>query len=178
MKPLASLLTTTIIAGSVWGLVHLQPAQANSAETTPLSQSAQNPVAQKNYVIGVNDTIDLASLPTLWQTFIHQWQQQKGIPAQLDKIVVLYRDISPDFSRANVTIGFLSDTPSNQADWQLLPEMNEGQILLNDAKHSEQSLIDAWQKISLVKPIEALVEIHYLDKHGLPQSSRLSVYYK
>ena len=69
MKLFASILTTAVITGSVWGLVVLQPAMADSTqqaqinnEFSDVSHDVKRGDTPQQYLRGVTKTISLESL--------------------------------------------------------------------------------------------------------------------
>ena len=200
MKLFASILTTAAITGAVWGLVVHQPAMADTTKNiqvpqlevpqlkvTKASANASSDEKQKEvsqqYLDGVTETLPLESVGTLWGDFERMIVEQNKLHANWDTIIVLYQNLNSDFTEATVTIGFPSTGNSatdNSATNNLvaLPEIEIAQPLLKRGKYSESELIDAWQQINFQRQVDALVEIHYLNPHGEPESSQLSVYYK
>ena len=200
MKLFASILTTAAITGAVWGLVVHQPAMADTTKNNQLPQlevpqlkvtkasanassdEKQKEVSQQ-YLDGVTKTLPLESVGTLWGDFERMIVEQNKLHANWDTIIVLYQNLNSDFTEATVTIGFPSTGNSatdNSATNNLvaLPEIEIAQPLLKRGKYSESELIDAWQQINFQRQVDALVEIHYLNQQGEPESSQLSVYYK
>ena len=200
MKLFASILTTAAITGAVWGLVVHQPAMADTTKNiqvpqlevpqlkvTKASANASSDEKQKEvsqqYLDGVTETLPLESVGTLWGDFEHIIAEQNKLPANWDTIIVLYQSLNSDFTEATVTIGFPStnnSATSHSATNNLvaLPAIEKAQLLLKRGKYSEPELIDAWQQINFQRQVDALVEIHYLNTQGEPESSQLSVYYK
>ena len=200
MKLFASILTTAAITGAVWGLVVHQPAMADTTKNiqvpqlevpqlkvTKASANASSDEKQKEvsqqYLDGVTKTLPLESVGTLWGDFERIIAEQNKLPANWDTIIVLYQNLNSDFTEATVTIGFPSTNNSatdNSATNNLvaLPAIEKAQPLLKRGKYSESELIDAWQQINFQRQVDALVEIHYLNPQGEPESSQLSVYYK
>ena len=124
MKLLASLLTTVGITGAVWGLLHIQPAIADASTAQPITESSTNkssidkqpknkPVevkqqatANTTYLQGLSKTIPLEDVPELWVDFYQNLEPNDEEIGQQQKVIVVYQEISSDFSEATITIGF------------------------------------------------------------------------
>lgn len=96
------------------------------------------------------------------------------------KVIVIYQDISSDFSKATVTIGFPTQQSTSNKNSTLIkvPSKSEGTLLLSQGEHTEQELALAWEGIAVLKQVDMVIEHHQLNQHGLPDSSELYVYYK
>ncbi|WP_333002165.1 hypothetical protein [Vibrio coralliilyticus] len=185
MKLFASILTTAVITGSVWGLVVLQPAMADSTqqaqinnEFSDVSHDVKRGDTPQQYLRGVTKTISLESLPSLWREFDSKLVESDKLPDNLDRIVVLYQELNSDFTEAQVTIGYPTEKSPLASDLVALPAIEQAELLMHRGQHSESELMDAWGRINFQKSVDALVEIHYLNSQGQPESSQLSVYYK
>ncbi|WP_061038416.1 hypothetical protein [Vibrio coralliirubri] len=198
MKLLASLLTTVGITGAVWGLLHIQPAIADASTAQPITESSTNkssidkqpknkPVeikqqatAHSTYLQGLSKTIPLEVVPELWVDFYQNLEAKDEEIAQQQKVVVIYQDISSDFSTATVTIGFPTKQSTSNKNNRLIqiPNKAKGTLLLNKGEHTEQELAQAWEEIAILKEVDMVIEHHQLNQHGLPDSSELYVYYK
>jgi|GEM_PF-3337863 len=191
MKLFASILTASAITGSIWGLVLFQPAMAESAKQDELkpdvsiaqahSQGEKKlPEIERQYLNGVTKNIALESMSALWGEFEGEWVKQNKLPEKLDRIVVLYQDLNSDFTQAKVTIGYIAPEQASSKDFIALPLMGKGNedVLASRGQYSVSEFIDAWGRIDFKKPVDALVEVHYLSPQGQPESSQLSVYYK
>ncbi|WP_122080785.1 hypothetical protein [Vibrio coralliirubri] len=198
MKLLASLLTTVGITGAVWGLLHIQPAIADASTAQPITESSTNkssidkqpknkPVeikqqatAHSTYLQGLSKTIPLEDVPALWVDFYQNLEANDEEIAQQQKVVVIYQDISSDFSTAIVTIGFpTKQSTSNKNSTSIkVPSKSKGTLLLSQGEHTEQQLALAWEGIAILKEVDMVIEHHQLNQHGLPDSSELYVYYK
>lgn len=178
MKLFASIATTALITGSIWGLVLAQPAVAEDASG---AKSSATPVVDNkpnNYLRGVTQTIALQGVPNLWDKFYARIDEANPIPQKVDRIVVLYQAFNADFSEAEVTIGYPTTAGAIASDLTKLPDIADAKLLLKEGKHNEAELTEAWQKIDFAKKPYAVVETHYLNQHGLPEASQMSVYYK
>lgn len=191
MKLFASILTASAMTGSIWGLVLFQPVMAESAKQDELKPDVIKAQAHiqgekkaadtdYQYLNGVTKNIALESLSALWGEFEIDWVEQDKLPKNLDRIVVLYQDLNSDFTQAKVTIGYLVTENLSSPDLVTLPVMGKGNedVLASRGQYSVSEFIDAWGRIDFKKPVDALVEVHYLSSQGQPESSQLSVYYK
>ena len=198
MKLFASILTTVGITGAVWGLLHIQPAIADSSTEQPIAELSQSKsststpsidksvdvkqqaTANTTYLQGLSKTIPLEDVPELWVDFYQNLEAKDEEIAQQQKVVVIYQDISSDFSKATVTIGFPSkQLPSNKNNRLTpIPHKAQGTLLLRKGEHTEQELAQAWEGIAILKEVDMVIEHHQLNQYGLPDSSELYVYYK
>ncbi|WP_172379189.1 hypothetical protein [Vibrio sp. Vb339] len=198
MKLFASILTTVGITGAVWGLLHIQPAIADSSTEQPIAELSQSksststPSIDKSvevkqqatvnttYLQGLSKTIPLEDVPELWVDFYQNLEAKDEEIAQQQKVVVIYQDISSDFSTATVTIGFPTQQSTSNKNNRLIqiPNKAQGSLLLRKGEHTEQQLAQAWEEIAILKEVDMVIEHHQLNQHGLPDSSELYVYYK
>ncbi|MGF1846039.1 hypothetical protein BCT35_15395 [Vibrio lentus] len=198
MKLFASLLTTVGITGVVWGLLHIQPAIADASTEQPITVSSTNKssidkqpknksvevkqqaTANTTYLQGLSKTIPLDDVPDLWVDFYHNLEANDEEIAQQQKVIVIYQDISLDFSEATITIGFPIQQSKLNKNKPLIkiPSKAKGTLLLGKGEHTEQELAHAWEGIAILKEVDMVIEHHQLNQHGLPDSSELYVYYK
>ncbi|WP_333912597.1 hypothetical protein [Vibrio coralliirubri] len=198
MKLLASLLTTVGITGAVWGLLHIQPAIADASTAQPITESSTNkssidkqpknkPVeikqqatAHSTYLQGLSKTIPLEDVPDLWVDFYQNLEANDEEIGQQQKVIVVYQEISSDFSEATITIGFPTQQSTSNKNKPLIniPSKTQGSLLLRKGEHTEQELAQAWEGIAILKEVDMVIEHHQLNQHGLPDSSELYVYYK
>ncbi|PML03133.1 hypothetical protein [Vibrio lentus] len=197
MKLFASLLTTVGITGAVWGLLHIQPAIADASTEQPITVSSTNKssidkqpknqsveikqqaTANTTYLQGLSKTISLEVVPNLWVDFYQSLEVNDKESAQ-QQVIVIYQDISLDFSEATITIGFPTQKSKLNKNKPLikLPNKAKGTLLLGKGEHTEQELAQAWEGIAILKEVDMVIEHHQLNQHGLPDSSELYVYYK
>ncbi|UPR54597.1 hypothetical protein ITG09_16710 [Vibrio cyclitrophicus] len=197
MKLFASLLTTVGITGVVWGVLHIQPAIADASTDQPITESSTNkssknqssiskPVevkpqatANTTYLQGLSKTIPLENVPNLWVDFYQSLETNEKESAQ-QQVIVIYQDISLDFSEATITIGFPTQQSKSNKNKPLIkiPNKAKGTLLLGKGEHTEQELAQAWEGIAILKEVDMVIEYHQLNQHGLPDSSELYVYYK
>lgn len=197
MKLLASLLTTTAITASIWGALQVQPAIAkigplasktdtSSAEVSLARDSSSDAgfdMTQPGSVIGVTQAVTLQSVPQVWASFYEQVEsgKNKNLSSEnvvSDEVIVLYQEIARDFSEAKVTVGFRQKAGSDVKPSARFSSLNKAVTLLNKGKHDDTELTSAWEMIDYRRDVEAVFERHYLNQHGLPDSSELYVYYK
>ncbi|USD41952.1 hypothetical protein J4N42_04305 [Vibrio sp. SCSIO 43135] len=174
MKLLASITTTILITGVIWSAVTLQPATAETAPATALNNLTSSLNNEKpDSVTGVSKTIHLQELPALWHQF---YTDNPTIPSDVNTLIVIYQQIDKSFTHAKVTIGYAQD--AKQSLSVQLSVDSTRQVLLPKGQHSASVLEQAWHQIDFHQPISAVVEVHYLNQHGLPDSSEVSVYYE
>ncbi|MCO7191405.1 MULTISPECIES: hypothetical protein [unclassified Pseudoalteromonas] len=196
MKLTNSLVITGIIAISVWGVALLQPmpvqalSSAHPHSTTqkqsPLEAARSNVVTEEQNPLQVTlDTLiisgNTATLPTdkvqrLWQEFNTNTALNSQLIKQPLAVYVVYKNFSANFEQATVTIGYSIDALSSADDTVTLDAARYEQ-LLSRKKHSVQDIALAWQEIDYRRPIERVVEIHYLSDHSAITSSELLVDY-
>ncbi|MEZ8051541.1 hypothetical protein AB4453_21510 [Vibrio atlanticus] len=202
MKLFASLLTTVGITGVVWGLLHIQPAIADASTEQPIAELSTNnsstkqssiskpltnkPATKKpqvtantTYLQGLSKTIPLEDVPNLWVDFYQSLEVNDEKSAQ-QQVIVIYQEISSDFSEATIMIGFPTQQSKSNKNKSLikLPNKAKGTLLLGKGEHTEQELAQAWEGIAILKEVDMVIEHHQLNQHGLPDSSELYVYYK
>ncbi|MEZ9125475.1 hypothetical protein AB4145_02605 [Vibrio splendidus] len=202
MKLFASLLTTVGITGVVWGLLHIQPAIADASTEQPIKKAetsetavTQSAIAQSEatmrvankpldttnatYLQGLSKTISLEDVPNLWVDFYQNLEVNDKEGAQ-QQVIVIYQDISLDFSEATITIGFPIQQSKSNKNKPLIKILSKakGTLLLGKGEHTEQELAQAWEGIAILKEVDMVIEHHQLNQHGLPDSSELYVYYK
>lgn len=197
MKLFASLLTTVGITGAVWGLLHIQPAIADASTEQPITVSSTNKssidkqpknksvevkqqaTANRTFLQGLSKTIPLEDVPELWVDFYQNLESDEEEIAQ-QQVIVIYQDISLDFSEATITIGFPTQQSKSNKNKPLIkvPSKAKGTLLLGKGEHTEQELAHAWEGIAILKEVDMVIEHHQLNQHGLPDSSELYVYYK
>ena len=197
MKLFASLLTTVGITGAVWGLLHIQPAIADASTEQPITvlstnkssidkqpknksvEVKQQATANTTYLQGLSKTIPLDDVPDLWVDFYQNLEANDEEIAQ-QQVIVIYQDISLDFSEATITIGFPTQQSKLNKNKPLIkiPSKAKGTLLLGKGEHTEQELAHAWEGIAILKEVDMVIEHHQLNQHGLPDSSELYVYYK
>ncbi|OBS95554.1 hypothetical protein A9261_15375 [Vibrio tasmaniensis] len=198
MKLFASLLTTVGITGAVWGLLHIQPAIADASTEQPIAELSTNKssiskpptnksvevkqqaTANTTYLQGLSKTIPLEDVPGLWVDFYQQLDTNSEAVTKHQKVIVIYQDISLDFSEATITIGFPTQQSKLNKNKPLIkiPRKAKGTLLLGKGEHTEQELAHAWEGIAILKEVDMVIEHHQLNQHGLPDSSELYVYYK
>ncbi|MDH5931913.1 hypothetical protein [Vibrio splendidus] len=198
MKLFASLLTTVGITGVVWGLLHIQPAIADASTEQPIAELSANKssidkqpknksvevkqqaTANTTYLQGLSKTIPLDDVPDLWVDFYQNLEANDEEIAQQQKVIVVYQDISSDFSEATIMIGFPNQQSKLNKNKPLIkiPNKAKGTLLLGKGEHTEQELAQAWESIAILKEVDMVIEHHQLNQHGLPDSSELYVYYK
>ncbi|PMG38294.1 hypothetical protein BCU97_08835 [Vibrio splendidus] len=198
MKLFTSLLTTIGITGAVWGLLHIQPAIADASTEQPIAELSTNKssidiqpknksvelkqqvTANTTYLQGLSKTIPLEDLPNLWVDFYQQLGTNDKDIEQQQKVIVIYQDISLDFSEATITIGFPTQQSKSNKNKPLIkvPSKAKGTLLLGKGEYTEQELAHAWEGIAILKEVDMVIEYHQLNQHELPDSSELYVYYK
>ncbi|ELB1500940.1 hypothetical protein VQD75_004722 [Vibrio alginolyticus] len=177
MKLLASILTTAAITGSTWTLAINQPTITGIKATVENYQKEM--ITRLHLVEGVTKIAPLESLPTLWSEFESYITNTKEAPENIDRVIVLYEGFNSDFTEAKITIGYpVGNAHRLSKNLVALPDSAKAHQFLSRGPHPEAELVDAWGKISSLKSLDAVTEIHYLDSRGQSISSQLSVYYK
>ncbi|MGV2986690.1 hypothetical protein ACE1OE_03525 [Vibrio sp. E150_011] len=191
MKLFASLLTTMLIAGTIWGAVLMQPVMAESSSKTQTSKTTDKTtinqqVKQKSStnnntyihsVVTKNISLDANTVAALWVEFEDKITKQENLPETLDRLVVIYQNMSDNFSHATVSIGFPVEASTQKDGYIELISSAQGQQLLNRGEHSKTEIANAWEAINFRKPVKAVIETHYLNALGQEESSQLVVHY-
>ncbi|WP_372047582.1 hypothetical protein [Vibrio atlanticus] len=135
--------------------------------------------ANTTFLQGLSKTIPLEDVPELWVDFYQSLEVNDEKSAQ-QQVIVIYQDISLDFSEATITIGFPTQQSKLNKKKPLIkiPSKSKGTLLLGKGEHTEQELAHAWEGIAILKEVDLVIEHHQLNQHGLPDSSELYVYYK
>ncbi len=182
MKLFASIATTVAITGAVWGLVLFQPALAESPKAPQVEEQLKPThnalTGNEHYLRGVTKTISLKAMPALLEEFEDSYIQTGKLPENFDRIIILYQEFNASFTEAKVTIGFNVAKSPLANDQIKLPPMDRTELLLKRGDHSESELTKAWEEINFQKSVKAVIEIHFLESRGEPESSQLSVYYQ
>ncbi|WP_286301422.1 hypothetical protein [Vibrio apostichopi] len=161
-----------------------QSAIAQSEATKPVEVKPQV-TANTTYLQGLSKTIPLEDVPNLWVDFYQNLEtNDEALPKhqkqKQQQVIVIYQDISLDFSEATITIGFPTQQSKLNKNKPLIkiPNKAKGTLLLSKGEHTEQELAQAWEGIAILKEVDMVIEYHQLNQHGLPDSSELYVYYK
>ena len=207
MNLFSSILTSILIIVAVWFTVIYQPTPAYAEMTTVsttdvIAQSMlenESPVAmvktnsvQKiektvtksavnnapvHSILGVEQEILISNVDSLWSEFAQQNALHKKLIDYPSATYVLYRNISDDFSRANITVGYDSRELKGRLSGSLLPK-GQYQTVIADSRLSSEQLESAWKKLDFSKDILAVVERHQLNKRGEVISVSMQVLYK
>ncbi|MGR5128557.1 hypothetical protein [Photobacterium swingsii] len=169
MKLFASLLTTMIIAGTIWGAVLMQPVMAESTSKTQKSTTYIRSVVTK--------TISLDAVAALWGEFEDKLMKLEDLPKTLDRLVVVYQNMNKNVSHATVTIGFPVEASTQKDGYIELISSKHKQQLLNRGEHNKTEIANAWKDIDYRKPVKAVIETHYLNALGQEESNQLVVHY-
>lgn len=149
MKLFASLLTTVGITGLVWGVLHIQPAIADASTEQPIAELSTNKssidkqpknksvevkqqaTANTTFLQGLSKTIPLEDVPELWVDFYQNLESDEEEIAQ-QQVIVIYQEISSDFSEATIMIGFPTQQSKLNKNKPLikLPNKAKGTLLL------------------------------------------------
>lgn len=180
MKLLASLLTTAAITAAIWGGVVNQPAMAEKIVSETLAKAKEKHPKESAYYLRpvVSQTVALDNVPSLWGEFEKRLPHQENLPTSSDRFVAVYQNFSSDFAQADVTIGVGLEKRESNSTSHELPSTPNKQQLLTRGQYRAADLENAWQDINFTKPIEAVVETHYINLLGQEESSQLVVYYK
>ena len=115
----------------------------------------------------------------MWVDFYQNLESDDEEIAQ-QQVIVIYQEISSDFSEATIMIGFPTQQSKLNKNKPLikLPNKAKGTLLQGKGEHTEQELAQVWEGIAILKEVDMVIEHHQLNQHGLPDSSELYVYYK
>jgi hypothetical protein len=183
-----SLLITTVTTVAIWGLVLIQPIPAIAASesvitthTTEKEVNTQVTLLAKppNYFVPlINQTISLSAVDALWKGLYSELEKKTEPLEPIDEIIIVYREFNALFTAAEVVVGYHSVQSVDKQAQMNLPQTKQKKILLARGKHTNNELEKSWQEIDFSQSIEAVVEVHYLNQHGLPDTNQLTVYYK
>lgn len=126
----------------------------------------------------VSKNVSFEDVLALWTEFEEQLTDYDQIPMTSDSVVLLYRNINSDFTRAHVTIGFIVEQHAPAPKDIELPSTQDYQQLLSRGPYSDSEMEGAWEKIDYRRPIDAVIETHYLNPLGQEELSQLMVYYQ
>lgn len=181
MKLLTSLFITALIYGAMWFAVIQQPAIAmkNDSLVEPSMNADGSPKQLTPYIRPiVSRNVPFDNVLALWTEFEEQLTDLDQITMTTDSVVLLYRNINSDFTRAHITIGFIVMQHAPEPKDIELPSTQEYQQLLSRGPYSDSDMEGAWEEIDYRRPIDAVVETHYLNPLGQEELSQLVVYYK
>ena len=92
--------------------------------------------------------------------------------------VVRYQEPHKVFRKAKGPVGLIQTSTSDGKPNANFPSIKQAVTLLNKGQHDDTELTNAWEMIDFRREVKAVLERHYLNQHGLPDSSELYVYYK
>lgn len=197
MKLASSLIVTGIIACSLWGVALLQPMPARaissvqhtftdkapseaSAAKGAITESTQREkpliVLNKLVISGTTAVMPTSQVQQLWQDFNADTSLNRRLTKQPKAVYVFYRDFSANFEQSTITIGYSVDALSS-ADKSVTLSAASYERLLSRKNHNTQDIADAWKNIDYRRPINRVIEIHYLSKSSTVLSSELLVEY-
>lgn len=188
-----SIITSFIIVAVLWGGALMQLPEANAIEHKDIKKNIAIEEAKVNkpianvmaikdvqnitHISGLQQQIMLKNVDLLWKTFSTMSALNQSLKQQPKKVYVLYDSFSKNYQKANVTIGY-DINELTKFDRHYSVNINEFKPLL-PAKHFEDGeLAKAWDKIDYNRKVNAVLEIHKLDKTGKPQSTQMLVSYK
>lgn len=198
-----SSITSLLIVGGVWFVALLQPnsAYANSYDPQKdLAQEGRNSVTQvskqvkikelvkeailskgKSFadleIVGNTQTTMLSQLGALLAAFSVNESVNTKLYQQPSKIYIYYRNFSPSYDSATITVGYDKSEligPSTGVD---LPA-GSFTPLLYKGDYQDADIVNAWQDIDYGKNPQAVLEIHYLNKDGSTAQNELFVSYQ
>ena len=192
MKFIGSLITTGVIATCVWGiaLLQLQPAKAmplgskttlevKAVQAKDVSNTVETAKIKANAdikITGVSKHMSVGSVLSLWQTFNNDTALHQQLKMQPSKVYVFYRNFTKSYQEADITIGYLTQEMRQLRNVDTIAS-GSFDTLLTKGSYSNEEIAAAWKKIDYRNNLNAIVEIHQLDKAGTPIAVELLVQY-
>lgn len=193
MKLFGSLVVTGLIVATVWGVALLQPGSSFAAkhaeeetvvvpEKTDVEKVLQ-PQTQAGEsfsavdLVSVTRTIAISEVGSLWTSFTSSPRLNQSLTRSPDRVFVFYRNFSSDFQSAKVSIGYSEDVMGKTETDTRVPAGRYQAVLARGA-HTDAKLASAWQNIDFRKPLNSVVEIHYLNDQGATVTSEMLVDYQ
>jgi hypothetical protein len=205
MNLFASILTSIIIVLAVWLDAIYQPtaayaetitpsttidvAENNAANESPLSQvkvisdKAQNTIKKRvnstpiTSISGVQQNMLISNIDQLWYQFERNKKLHSKLKGYPSAIYVLYRNISKDFTRADITIGYSDLELKAPMNITIVPNGNYQNAIAGNELSATQ-LEKAWQKLDFGQNVIAVIERHQLNKSADVVNVSMQVMYK
>lgn len=200
-----SSITSLLIVGAIWFVALSQPA-ANAggidptknvadtqvvkatepAATTKQAPAKAQPVKaslpkRKDFsgieIVGNTQTTSLSNLDALLVAFSANESINAKLYQQPSKIYIYYRDFSPSFDSAKITVGYNKTELVGPTRGAGLPSV-KFETLLNKGDYTDTDIVNAWQNIDYGKNPQAVLEVHYLNKDGSTGKNELLVSYE
>lgn len=198
-----SSITSLLIVGAVWFVALLQPNSAYADSYDPqqdLVQEGQGSVVQEQKqvvvkepakeavlskgksfsdieIVGNTQTTMLSQLDALLVAFSANESVNTKLYQQPSKIYIYYRNFSPSYDSATITVGYDKGELIGASTGVDLPTGNFAP-LLKKGSYKDSDIVNAWQGIDYGKNPQAVLEIHYLNKDGSTAQNALFVSYQ
>ncbi|KZN68740.1 hypothetical protein [Pseudoalteromonas luteoviolacea] len=198
MKLAGSILLSSAIVFTVWGVALLQPTPARAISVTtpakaseqpksttdkvraePQSKTNQNDTKQLETLMieGNTATLATAQVEQLWRELSNNKRLNQKLLRNPSAIYVYYRDFSANYDSATVTVGY-SSTDLSQAKTATTIASATYDSLLEKKKYTPSQLSSAWQEIDYRRNLERVIEIHYLSENSEVLATEVLVKYK
>lgn len=205
MSVFTSILTSIIIVLAVWFGVIYQPTPSyakpiapsttteatenNAANESVLSQakairdkakrSLKNQVNNTpvNNIAGVQQHMMISDVGKLWSQFDRNQSLHSKLKDYPSAIYVLYRNISKDFTNADITIGYSDLELKASMSITIVPNGNY-QSVISGNELSAIQLETAWKKLDFNQNVVAVIERHQLNKSTDVINVTMQVLYK
>ncbi len=140
------------------------------------SNSVKNNAPVAN-IVGVSQEMLISDIDKLWAEFSQNGSLHSQLSDYPTATYVLYRHISKNFTRADITIGYDSRELKSNSQLTSLPT-GHYQTVITDSHLSSKQLEAAWKKLNFTKEVVAVVERHQLNKRAEVVSVSMQVLYK
>ena len=164
-----SIFTSMFITLVTWGGVAAQEqpkAKSNTADTAK---------TELHYFSVLQKRAELNHIELIWK---EAYEKLESVSEDnLSTIIVTYKNLSQDFSAADITIGYQTNATA-KGEKSTIELSDSKQVLLSNGSHDKNAIENAWNDIDYRRDIEVVIETHDLNQHGLPDSNSLTVYYK
>ncbi|KZN28463.1 hypothetical protein N480_10235 [Pseudoalteromonas luteoviolacea S2607] len=198
MKLAGSILLSSAIVFTVWGVALLQPTPARAISVTtpakaseqpksttdkvrakPQSKTNQNDTKQLETLMieGNTATLATAQVEQLWRELSNNKRLNQKLLRNPSAIYVYYRDFSANYDSATITVGY-SSTDLSQAKTATTIASATYDSLLEKKKYTPSQLSSAWQEIDYRRNLERVIEIHYLSENSEVLATEVLVKYK
>ncbi|MCF2857241.1 hypothetical protein L1286_07160 [Pseudoalteromonas sp. SMS1] len=198
MKLAGSILLSSAIVFTVWGVALLQPtpARAITAPAPPTTSAQSKPIANNVAVVspektnrhtvkqfdelvieGNTATLATSQVEQLWRELSNNKRLNQKLLRNPTTIYVYYRDFSANYDSATVTVGYATTDLSHTKAATTIASAKYGN-LLKKKKYTPSQLSKAWQEIDYRRNLEHVIEIHYLSENSEVLATEVLVNYK
>jgi hypothetical protein len=147
------------------------------------SSSEQGKKSIKSFDLeGLTANVSLAEVQQLWLDFGDRYDLHNRLTGMRVSSYALYKNFNDDYSRADVTVGYSSDSLRGKRRVETSAEVRvptgSYNMLLEAGKHSRSEVDNAWKEVDYDRIIDAILEEHVVNTSGSVISSAIYVLYK